>query len=43
MAARVRGVCCHVVMPHNSVTVKLDAVRAQGAIVHLCEPHHGSP
>ena len=43
MAARVRGVRCHVVMPHNSVTVKLDAVRAQGAIVHLCEPHHGSP
>ena len=38
MAARLRGIPCHVVMPHNSVGVKLDAVRAQGATVHLCEP-----
>jgi threonine dehydratase len=38
MAARLRGIPCHVVMPHNSVQLKLDAVRAQGATVHLCEP-----
>ncbi len=33
MAARIRGIPCHVVMPANSVRVKLDAVRAQGATV----------
>lgn len=38
MAARLRGIPCHVVMPHNSVTVKLDAVAEQGATIHLCEP-----
>ncbi len=38
MAAQLRGIPCHVVMPHNSVQIKLDAVRAQGAIVSLCEP-----
>lgn len=38
MAARLRGIACHVVMPHNSVDVKLAAVREQGATVHLCEP-----
>jgi threonine dehydratase len=38
MAARLRGIPCHVVMPYDSVGVKLDAVRAQGATVHLCAP-----
>lgn len=38
MAARLRGIPCHVVMPHNSVGVKLEAVRDQGATVHLCPP-----
>ena len=38
MAARVRGIQCHVVMPHNSVKIKLDAVHSQGATVHLCDP-----
>ena len=38
MAAQVRGIPCHVVMPHNSVQIKLDAVYAQGATVSLCEP-----
>ena len=38
MAAQVRGIPCHVVMPLNSVQIKLDSVRAQGATVALCEP-----
>ena len=38
MAARLRGIPCHVVMPEGSVQVKLDAVRAQGATVHMCAP-----
>ena len=37
MAAQVRGIPCHVVMPHNSTRIKLDAVRAQGATITLCE------
>jgi threonine dehydratase len=37
-AARLRGIACHVVMPHNCERVKLDAVHAQGAAVHVCEP-----
>ena len=37
MAAQVRGIPCHVVMPHNSARIKLDAVRAQGATISLCE------
>ncbi len=38
MAARLRGIPCHVVMPRHSVQVKLDGVRAQDAVVYLCEP-----
>lgn len=38
IAARTRGIACHVVMPHDSAQVKLDAVRVQGATVHLCDP-----
>ena len=37
-AAKLRGIPCYVVMPHNSVGVKLEAVRALGATVRLCEP-----
>lgn len=38
MAARLREIPCHVVMPEGSVQVKLDGVRAQGATVHVCAP-----
>jgi len=37
-AARARGLVAHVVMPENAVRAKVDAVRAQGGVVHFCEP-----
>ncbi|MEE4330611.1 MAG: pyridoxal-phosphate dependent enzyme [Wenzhouxiangella sp.] len=37
-AARARGLAAQVVMPENAVRAKVDAVRAQGGVVHFCEP-----
>jgi threonine dehydratase len=37
LAAQTRGIPCHVVMPHDSTRIKLDAVRANGATISLCE------
>lgn len=36
LAARMRGVPAHVVMPDNAARVKLEAVRGYGATVHFC-------
>lgn len=38
LVARLRRVPCHVVMPSNTPTVKLRAVRDYGAEIILCEP-----
>jgi len=38
LAARLRGVPAHVVMPTNSPAVKRAAVQGYGAIIHDCEP-----
>src|SRR5580700_8822271 len=38
LAARARGIPCHVVMPSNAAAVKQAAVAAYGAEIHLCEP-----
>jgi len=37
-AARLRGVPARIVMPHNSSSAKLAAVRAYGGEITLCEP-----
>lgn len=39
LAARLRGVPCTVVMPHDSARVKKDAVRSHGATIVECEPN----
>lgn len=36
-AASVKGVNAHIVMPHNSMAVKIAAVRSYGASITLCE------
>ena len=38
LAARMRGVPAHVVMPDNASAVKVEAVRGYGAQVHFCAP-----
>lgn len=38
LAARDRGIDCHVVVPEGAVAGKLDAIRAYGARLHRCEP-----
>jgi threonine dehydratase/serine racemase len=38
LAARLRGIPAHIVMPRNAAAVKLEAVRGYGAHVVLCEP-----
>lgn len=38
LAARLRGLSAYVVMPHNSPTVKKDAVAGYGAKISFCEP-----
>ncbi|QNP39442.1 pyridoxal-phosphate dependent enzyme [Lysobacter solisilvae (ex Woo and Kim 2020)] len=38
LAARSRGIPCHVVVPHNAVATKMAAIRAYGATLHPCEP-----
>lgn len=37
-AASRRGIPAHVVAPHDAPLAKLDAMRAYGAVLHLCEP-----
>jgi threonine dehydratase len=38
LAARTRGIACHVVVPEGAVASKLAAIRAYGASVHSCAP-----
>lgn len=38
LAARSRGIACHVVVPEGAVQAKLDAIRRYGALVHRCAP-----
>jgi threonine dehydratase len=38
LAARTRGIPCHVVVPENAVQAKLAAIEAYGATVHRCAP-----
>lgn len=38
LAARTRGIGCHVVVPAGAVRAKLDAIEAYGATVHRCAP-----
>ncbi|MDH5821804.1 pyridoxal-phosphate dependent enzyme [Luteimonas sp. RD2P54] len=38
LAARTRGIACHVVVPANAVAPKLAAIAAYGAVLHRCEP-----
>ena len=39
LAARLRGIPCTVVMPHDSARVKKDAVRSHDATIVECEPN----
>ena len=38
LAARTRGIACHVVVPAGAVATKLAAIAAYGATVHRCAP-----
>jgi threonine dehydratase len=38
LAARTRGIPCHVVVPENAVAAKLAAIEAYGAVLHRCAP-----
>lgn len=38
LAARLRGIAAHIVMPSNAPAVKRDAVESYGGIVTTCEP-----
>jgi threonine dehydratase len=38
LAARTRGIPCHVVIPDGAVRAKRDAIEAYGAILHRCAP-----
>ena len=38
LAARTRGIPCHVVVPDNAVAAKVAAIRAYGATLHYCAP-----
>ena len=38
LAARSRGIACHVVVPEGAVQAKLAAIKAYGAILHRCAP-----
>ncbi len=39
LAARLRGIACHVVVPAGAVKSKLAAIQAYGAILHECAPN----
>ena len=36
LAARLRGIACHVVVPDGAVRSKVDAIEASGAMLHRC-------
>jgi threonine dehydratase len=38
LAARTRGIPCHVIVPDNAVAAKRASIERQGAILHLCAP-----
>ncbi len=38
LAAKMRNIKCHIVMPENAITVKIDAVRSYGAEITFCKP-----
>ncbi|MDR7132985.1 threonine dehydratase [Lysobacter niastensis] len=38
LAARTRGIACHVVVPEGAVAAKLAAIEAYGATLHHCAP-----
>src|SRR5262245_32862413 len=38
LAARTRGIACHVVVPDGAVASKLAAIEAYGATLHPCAP-----
>jgi threonine dehydratase len=38
LAAQIRGIPCHVVVPEGAVAAKLAAIQAYGAILHRCAP-----
>jgi threonine dehydratase len=38
LAARTRGIACHVVVPEGAVRAKLAAIEAYGATLHRCAP-----
>lgn len=38
LAARLRGIACHVVVPEGAVASKLAGIAAQGAVLHRCAP-----
>jgi threonine dehydratase len=38
LAARLRGIPCHVVVPEGALRAKLAAIEAYGAILHRCAP-----
>ncbi|MFL6591988.1 MAG: pyridoxal-phosphate dependent enzyme, partial [Luteimonas sp.] len=38
LAARTRGIACHVVVPEGAVASKLAAIQAYGATLHRCAP-----
>ena len=38
LAARTRGIPCHVVVPEGAVEAKLEAIRGYGATLHRCAP-----
>jgi threonine dehydratase len=38
LAARTRGIPCHVVVPDNAVVAKLAAIEGYGAVLHRCAP-----
>lgn len=42
LAAKLAGRTAHVVMPDNSSSMKIDAVRGFGGHVHFCEPNHAA-
>lgn len=36
LAAQLRGIACHVVVPEGAVRSKLEAIKASGAVMHRC-------
>lgn len=42
LAARLDGRKAHIVMPRDSVSMKVDSVRRYGGTVHFCDPSHES-